>query len=200
MSLALLAAHPAGAIPSAANSRIPSHILLVGRTGALADTAVGAFTVVVHDAANAPVFNSTVEARILNCPGARLSSVAYDPGSSIRCGTHGVQESTDANGEVRMTVVGAGTPGAPAGAGLCVQFYASSVPLGFATLAYLDLDGSGGLGANDVALWLADFGSGEDIGRSDFDGDSHLSVADLSVWLAVWGEAGSFESPASYCP
>src|SRR5262245_61617162 len=124
-ALALLA-RDASAVPSASTSHIPSHILLVGRSGALGDTAVGAFTVVVHDVANVPVPGSTVEVRILNCPGARLSSIAYDPGSSIRCGTHGVQEVTDANGEARITVVGAGTPGAPAGAGPCVQVFASN--------------------------------------------------------------------------
>jgi hypothetical protein len=199
-SLTLLVAGAARAIPSAANSRIPSHILLVGRSGDLADTTAGAFLIVVRDVANVPVFNSTVEVRILNCPGVRLSSQSYVPGGSIRCGTLGALGTTDIHGEARMTLVGGGIPGAPAGAGPCVQVFASNVPLGTATLAYLDMDGSGGLGTNDYSLWLADFGSGEDIGRSDFDGTGTLSASDLSLWLGVWGAGNSAQSAASYCP
>ena len=201
LSFALVVLAPsAHAVPSAANSRIPSHILLVGRQLELADTSSGAFTVTVHDVANVPVANSTVEVRILNCPGARLSTQTYVPGSTIRCGTAGVLGTTDGNGEVRLTVVGGGQAGAPAGAGPCVQIFASGVPLGTATLAYLDMDGSSGVGATDLALWLTDFGSGEDIGRSDYDGDGLLSAGDLSVWLTVWGAGDSDQSAASYCP
>jgi len=199
-ALVLACASSARAVPSAALSHIPSHILLVGRTDALADTAVGAFTVVVHDAANNPVDHSTVEVRILNCPGARLGTQAYVQGATIQCGTHGVLATTDLFGEVRMTLVGAGTTGAPAGAGPCVQVFASGVLLGQASLAYLDMDGTGGVGANDLGLWLADFGSGEDIGRSDYDGNGLLTAGDLSLWLGIWGAGGSFQSAAAYCP
>ena len=54
--------------------------------------------------------------------------------------------------------------------------FASGVLLGTATLAYVDLDGSDGMGGNDISLWLTDFGSGEPIGRSDFDGDMHSAA------------------------
>lgn len=198
--LALTAARPAGAVPSPANSRIPSHVLLVGRSGGLADTSNGAFLVVVHDAANNPVANSTVEFRMLNCPGARVSSESYAPGVSIRCDTYGVLGVTDSHGEVRMVAVGGGTVGAAPSAGPCAQFYASGVPLGMATLAYLDMDGSGGMGAQDIALWIVDFGAGEFIGRSDYDGDGLLTANDLSIWLHLWGAGLSVQSPASYCP
>jgi hypothetical protein len=196
----LLGAGSARAVPSATNSHIPSHILLVGRNAGLADTSSGAFTIEVRDGANNPVANSVVEVRILNCPGARLSSQAYDAGSTIRCGTAGVLHTTNSLGLVRMTLVGAGTAGAPAGAGPCVQIFASGVPLGNATLAYLDMDGSSGLGSQDISLFLTDLFSGEDIGRSDYDGSTTLSANDLSVWLTVWGNSGSAESAASYCP
>jgi hypothetical protein len=199
-SLMALEAGAARAVPSAALSRIPSHILLVGRTLDLADTSSGAFTVAVRDQANVPVANSTVEIRILNCPGARLSTQSYVPGSTIRCGTAGVLGTTDLNGEVRLTVVGGGVAGSPAGAGPCVQVFASNVPLGTATLAYLDMDGSNGVGSTDLGLWLTDFGSGEDIGRSDYDGDGLLTAGDLSLWLTLWGAGGSAQSAAAYCP
>ena len=197
---ALLCAARAHAVPSPANSTVPTHMLLVGRSSDLADTTAGALLVVVRDAANVPVANSTVEVRILNCPGARLSSQSYDPGSTIRCGTYGVLRTTDNHGEARFTLVGGGTPGSPPGGGPCVQVFASGVPLGTATLAYVDLDGAGGTGSNDVSLWLADFALNEPIGRSDFDGDTTLSANDLSLWLGIWGAGGSAQSPTSYCP
>jgi hypothetical protein len=191
----------AHAVPTAANSFVPSHMLLMGRSGDLADTTSGAFTIVVRDAANAPVAGSVVEVRILNCPGVRLSAQTYDAGSSIRCGTAGVLKTTNLFGEVRMTLVGGGIAGGPAGAGACVQVFASGVPIGGASLAYLDLDGSGGMGGHDISLWLADVGSGEDIiGRGDYDGSGTLGANDLSIWLMLWGAGGSAESAAAYCP
>jgi len=196
----VLLASRSHAVPSPARSSIPSHMLLVGRLGDLADTTFGAFTVVVRDLANNPVANSNVEVRILNCPGARLSSESYDPPSTIRCSTAGLMRTTDALGEARFTLVGGGTPGSPPGAGPCVQVFASGVLLGTASLAYVDLDGSGGMGSNDISLWFGDFATGEPIGRSDIDGDGQDDISDLSLWLEIWGAAGSRQSPASYCP
>ena len=197
---AVLLARSAHAVPSPANSHVPSHMLLVGRSGDLADTTAGAFTVEVRDAANSPVRSSQVEVRILNCPGARLGSQSYAPGTTIKCSTVAILGTTDFNGDVRLTLVGGGTPGSPPGTGPCVQVFASGVPLGNATLAYLDLDGTGGMSSNDISLWLGDFALGEPIGRSDYDGDGLVSAADLSIWLGLWGAAGSSESAASYCP
>jgi hypothetical protein len=197
---AIAGPRPALAVPSAANSFVPSHILLVGRSSDLADTSSGAFSIVVRDVANVPMAGSVVEVRILNCPGARLSSTSYDAGSTIRCGTAGVLRTTNLFGEVRMTLVGGGTAGGPAGAGPCVQVFASNVPLGTASLAYLDLDGASGMGTQDLSLWLTDVGSGEDIGRSDYDGSGTLGANDLSLWLTLWGVGGSAQSAAAYCP
>ena len=197
---AFLIAPSAHAVPSLSTSTVPTHMLLVGRSSDLADTTAGAFLVVVHDAANVPVVNSTVEVRILNCPGARLSSQSYALGSTIRCGTAGVLRTTDVHGEARFTLVGGGTPGSPPGAGTCVQVFAGGVFLGTASLAYIDLDGTGGAGSNDISLWLADFALNEPIGRSDYDGDATVSANDLSLWLGIWGAGGSPESATSYCP
>lgn len=197
---ALLFACSAHAVPSPSTSTVPSHMLLVGRSGDLADTTAGAFLVVVHDAANSPVVNSTVEVRLLNCPGARLSGQSYVTGSTIRCSTVSVIQTTDVHGEARFTLVGGGTPGSPPGGGPCAQVFAGGVPLGTATLAYVDLDGSAGLGTNDMSLWFGDFALGEPIGRSDYDGDGLIGAGDLSLWLGIWGAGHSTDSAASYCP
>lgn len=195
-----IGARSAQAIASAANSSIPRHVIMVGRSGAQADTALGAFTVVVRDLANNPIARSVVEFRVLNCEGARLASDALQPGVTTRCATHGVTAVTDMSGAVRMTLVGAGTVGSAPGAGPCAQVFANNVPLGSVSVAWLDLDGSRGLGINDLSLWLTDFGLNEPISRSDFDGDGALTVNDLSFWLEAWWRGRSSESAASYCP
>src|SRR6476661_5360768 len=125
----------ARAVPSAANSSIPSHILMVGRSGALADTGLGAFTVVVRDAANNPVARATVEFRVLNCEGARLAADPLQPGVTARCATHGFTAVTGGNGTVRMCIVGGGTLGSAPGAGPCAQVYAAGVLLGMTSVA-----------------------------------------------------------------
>jgi hypothetical protein len=196
----LAGARPSAAVPSAANSTIPSHVLLVGRVGDLADTTAGAFSVVVRDAANTPVAAKVVELRLINCPGARLSSQSYVAATTIRCDTHGVLQTTSLHGEVRMTAVGAGTPGVASATGPCALVVASNVQLGTVTVAYLDLDGDGGLGAGDLSLWLGDYSSGEPRNRSDYDGDGALSAGDLSVWLGIFAAGHSDESAATYCP
>ena len=195
-----IGAGPARAVPSAANSTIPSHVLMVGRSGALADTGLGAFTVVVRDFSNNPIAGATVEFRVLNCEGARLAADPLQPGVTARCATHGFTAVTGGNGTVRMCVVGGGTVGSPPGAGPCAQVYAAGVLLGMTSVALLDLDGSRGVGINDLSLWLVDFGLNEPISRSDFDGNGSVTINDLSVWLEAWARATSLESASSYCP
>jgi hypothetical protein len=193
-------ARPARAVPSAANSTIPSHVVMVGRLGALADTALGAFTIVVRDLANNPIPGATVEFRVLNCEGARLSSDPLQAGVTARCATHGYTALTDVHGAVRMCLVGGGTVGSPPGTGPCAQVFASGVLLGTVRVAWFDLDGMGGIGINDLSQWLTDFGLNEPISRSDFNGDGGVTISDLVVWLDAWSRGTSAEGATSYCP
>lgn len=199
--LLLLALAPgAGAVPSPLNSTIPSRVLLVGRVGASADTALGAFTVVVRDLNNNPVLNKLVELRLLNCPGARVASDSYQTGVTIACATHGVTTLCNNLGVARFCAVGGGTEGAAPGGGPCAGIYAAGVLLGTVPVAYVDLDGVAGVSIHDLTLWLQDLALNEPIGRSDFDGDGTVGINDLSVWLGFFGEGGSSESAAAYCP
>src|SRR5262245_39668671 len=118
-SLAVANAGRAHAVPSAQNSTIPHHVLMVGRSFGQADTALGAFTVVVRDLANNPLANRTVELRVLNCEGARIATNALQSGIGTVCATHGVTAVTNQQGVVRMAIVGGGTPGAAPGTGAC---------------------------------------------------------------------------------
>jgi hypothetical protein len=196
----LAGAQPARAIPSAANSSIPSHVVMVGRLAALADTGLGSFTIVVRDLANNPIANATVEFRVLNCEGARLSANPLQPGVTARCATHGYTAVSDVHGEVRMCLVGGGTVGSPPGTGPCAQVFAAGVLLGTSSVAFFDLDGAGGVAINDLSQWLTDFGLNEPISRSDFDGSGNVTISDLSVWLDAWSRGTSAEGATSYCP
>jgi hypothetical protein len=190
----------ARAVPSASNSSIPSHVLMVGRLAALADTALGSFSIVVRDLANVPIAGATVEFRVLNCDGARLSANPLQPGVTARCATHGYTAVTNLYGEVRMCLVGGGTVGSPPGAGPCAQVFAGGVLLGTASVGIFDLDGAGGVAINDLAMWLTDFALNEPISRSDFDGSGTVTINDLSVWLEAWARGTSSEGATSYCP
>lgn len=72
--------------------------------------------------------------------------------------------------------------------------------IGAPTVAAYDLDGSHGVGANDLSVWLDDFGSTLDIGRGDYAGSGFIGANDLSMWLSVFGSATSLESCAASCP
>lgn len=195
----LMAQSAAHAVTSPANSTIPSFVLMVGLREGVPDTTVGAFTIVARDLANAPDEDKLIEFRVLNCPAARLATDQLQPGVSTRCATHGVTAVTDVNGMVRFAVVGGSEAAGLHGMGPCAQVYSNGALIGTVRIAYLDLDGAGGLGANDLAIWLSDFGTGEPIGRSDFNGDQALTTDDLSVWLQIWADGHQVESPASYC-
>jgi hypothetical protein len=198
--LALLLPHAARALTSPANSTLPFHVLMVGLREGVPDTTLGAFTIVARDANGTPEPGKTIEFRILNCPAARLATDQAQPGVSTRCATWGVTAVTDLNGIVRFAVVGGSEAQGLHGMGPCAQVYSNGLAIGTVRVAYLDLDGSGGLGANDISVWLADFATGEPIGRSDFNGDTFLTADDLSVWLQIWGDGRQVESPAAYCP
>lgn len=199
-AFALLLPCDAHAVTSPGNSTIPSHVLMVGVREGVPDTTVGAFTIVARDAGGVPEPGKLIEFRILNCPAARLATDQGQPGVSTRCATWGVTAVTDLNGMVRFAVVGGSEAQGLHGMGPCAQVYSNGLPIGTVRVAYLDLDGSGGLGANDVSVWLQDFATGEPIGRSDFNADTLLTADDLSVWLQVWGDGRQVESPAAYCP
>src|SRR2546421_12046343 len=113
--LPLLVNRAAAQLPSPARSSIPTHVLIVGRAEALADTALGAFTVVARDAAGNPLPGRTIEFRMLNCDaqGLRVSASTYQTGVAPACGTHAMTSVTDATGSVRMAVVGGRTTPAP---------------------------------------------------------------------------------------
>jgi hypothetical protein len=198
--LAALSPVPGLAITSPANSTIPHHIVLVAIDQGQPDAAVGEFVIVARDFANVPDEDKLIEVRFQNCSGARVAADQLQASVTSKCATHGITAITGLDGSVHMIAVGGGDPHAPHGAGPCAGIYSDGVLLGLVPVAYLDLDGSEGLGAGDLSVWLSDFVTGEPIGRSDFDGDGSLGALDLSFWLTAWSGGRQTKSGAPYCP
>jgi len=198
LAIAVMTA-PARAIPSAALSTIPRHIVLVAQDAGVPDLATGEFTILVRDAANNPL-NSRIEVRLQNCPGARVAVDQLQPGVTSQCATSGIIVMADQEGTAHLAAVGGGDASAPHGGGPCAGIYADGFLLGFVSVGYMDENGRDGLGAGDLSVWLTDFVTGDPIARSDFDGDGTVGAMDLSVWLAAWSGGRQVHSASAYCP
>src|SRR5436190_8483547 len=191
----------AGGGPAPANSTTPDHIRLVGASSGAPDAVAGQFKVVARNLANNPINGLSVVIDLSNCPDFTFCSDQMDPDALTNCGAKTVRKFTNALGEVTFTLLGGST-----GAGNASSLAHSARIFGNGTLfaepsvSSFDLDGSGGVGAGDLSVWLADFGSGMDWARSDYDGSGTVGAADLSEWLAVFGAGTSTQSCTTSCP
>lgn len=200
LAMMLCAAPALADIWNPANSTIPSHIVIVGWNGVGADDGTGRFEIVVRDLANNTLpgirvfvdFSSTFEVR--------LASNALDAAASTHCAQRMVSKFTDAAGRAQFTIVGAGSNLVAQAGPITARFYADGVLIGSAPCAILDLDGMNGAGANDVSLWLQDYGTLQDPGRGDYDGNGQLGANDLSLWLVAAGSGRSSLSAPAFCP
>jgi len=165
------------------------------------DAVSGQFTVVVRDLANNPINGSPVVIDLSNCTDLAICSDQLDANALVNCAAKTVRKFTNALGSVTFTVIGSST-GAGNAASLSNEgrVFASGRLIGSPSVASFDLDGSGGVGAGDLSVWLSDFGSGQPYERSDFDGSGSIGAADLSEWLAVFGAGGSTQSCGASCP
>lgn len=190
-------------VPSPGNSTIPSFIMLVGQNGAGVADPAGDFTVTVRDIANNPVPGTLVTLDFANAPGLFVCIDPGQPGVSVSCATGHpvVTKVTDAEGKVTMTLIGGSDPLRSAPALQSVAIFDAIQLLGNVRLAALDLDGSGGVGANDLAFWLGDFASSAQPSRADYDGSGVVGANDLSIWLGRFGTGASAAGCAgSRCP
>jgi len=186
--------------PSPANSTVPSCITLVGSSGGVA-AAVGQFTVVVKDLANNPIAGAVVSVDLLSCPDLHFCAEQLDPAAVVDCANKRVNKATDAAGSVTFTLLGGSN-----GAGNAVTLlnggnvYENGTLIGRPTVSTFDLDGQSGVGANDLAAWLTDFGTGNNLGRSDYDCNNCLGANDLSLWLTAFGSGTMTQSYGASCP
>jgi hypothetical protein len=187
---------------SPGNSSVPMHITLVGSHAGMPD-AVGSFTIIVRDFTNNPLNHRAVDVDLSGCTDLVICSDQLDAAATVDCAAKRISKFTDVTGSVSFTVLG-GSNGSNKATTLLggAKIYATGTLLRLPTASALDLDGSNGVGINDLSVWLDDFGApgNPPYGRSDFDGDGRLDINDLSLWLTAFGARGSVEGCAASCP
>jgi len=192
-------------IPVAANCDWPAYIKVVGTASGNPDPG-GTFTITIRDIAPAPIPNCLVQLDFTTCTDMRLCS-----GTGVACGPATVSTLTDVNGVATFTVVGGGInsglglPTVPSITTPCVNIYANGQLIGTAKANVYDQNGAlaGGNGVDilDLSPWLADWGRGVYLCRSDYDQNGVLDILDMSPWLALWGLGRSSGGCATtYCP
>ena len=198
LGLVLLLAAPAS---PGVNSTAPACISLVGSHGTAPAAGAGEFQVVVRDLANNPVPGASVVIDLSNCLDLAICADQLDPGVTVNCLAKTVRKFTDAVGAVHFTILGgsngAGQASTLLGGG---RIFANGTLIQTPTVAAFDLDGLSGVGANDFAAWLTDFGSGNAYGRSDFDCNGGIGANDLALWLTVFGSGTMTASCGTSCP
>src|ERR1051325_4124301 len=174
---------------SPANSTVPDHITLVCSRAGQPDI-VGSFTVMLRDFTNNPMFNRDVDVDLSGCTDLEICSDQLDPAASVDCAAKRIRKFTGATGSVSFTVLGHSNGlGDATTLQNGVKIFGTGVLLRSLTASAFDLDGSNGVGINDLAVWLNDFGTSGNppYGRSDFDGDGKVDVDDLSGWAGGRG-------------
>lgn len=179
--------------PGVGNSLVPACITLVGRSGAGVVDPAGTFVVVVRDLANNPRANALVRLDLNNAPDLHLCTT-QQPGLIVSAvpGAMYIEGRSDAAGVFSTALVG-GSNGAGGASTLFGggRIFIDGTLAGSPTVSTYDLDGSGGVGINDLSVWLSDFGSSTANGRSDYDCNSFNGINDLAIWLAAYGSSQS---------
>ena len=197
-----LAAPPALAgIPTVGNVTAPACISLVGSDDAVPARALGQFTVIIRDLANNPLGGASVVVDCSNCPDIAICADQMDPDAIVNCAAKTVRKFTDALGSVTFTILG-GSNGAGNASTLLNggRIFCNGQLIKTPTICAFDLDGSSGVGANDLSVWLTDFGSGNPYGRCDYDCSGTIGANDLSLWLTAFGSGAMTQSCATRCP
>jgi hypothetical protein len=198
----LIASAAMAGVPSPGNSVTPPCISLVGNLAGVPD-AVGSFTVTVRDLANNPLNGASVVVDLSGCTDLAMCADQLDAGAIVNCAAKTSRKFTNLAGQVSFIVLG-GSNGAGNATTLLAgaKIYANGTLIGSPTANCYDLDGAGGVGINDLSVWLTDFGTfgNPAFGRSDFDCSGGVGINDLSVWLTEFGAGTSAASCAATCP
>ena len=179
---------------------VPTQVRAVGTEGGVPDRGAGQFTITIRDFVNNPTNGASVVLDLSGLADVVLCSDQADPDATMSCTAHAVRKFTNAQGQAVFTLVGSSTGMNDAPGPGSAKIYANGVFVADVAVSTFDLDGTGGVGANDLSIWLADFASGEPHQRSDYDGSGSVGAGDLSEWLGVLGAGTSSSSCASACP
>ena len=186
--------------PSPINGTFPACVRLVGSNGGQASQQFGEFEVVWLDLANNPVPGALLRVDFSAIPELVIAADQFDPDAIVDCAGKSVTKIADANGRAVFCIVGAST-GAGSGVTLLngCKIFADDRLCAFPTANAFDLDGTLGVGAGDLAVFLSDFASGQPYGRSDYDCSGSLGAGDLSIWLIAFASGTQVVSAAA-CP
>jgi hypothetical protein len=181
----------------ATNANRAPRIVMVGSLSGAADAAAGRFMIHIKDLAGNPISGASVVVDLSQCHDLSICTDQLDAGATQACPAKTTRKFADVNGWVSFTVLG-GSNGAGNATTLLNggRIYANGTLYMSPTVAAFDLDGSSGVGANDLSAWLTDFGSGSSFGRSDYDLSPGIGANDLSIWLTEFGAGTS----AASCP
>jgi hypothetical protein len=183
------------------NSTAPSCITLVGSLAGTPAASFGQFTVVVRDLANNPLAGAMVTIDVSGAIDLAICSDQHDPGAIVNCAYGTVSKRTAADGSVSFTMLGHSNGSGNANSLLSAgKIFANGNLIQSPTVSAYDLDGSGGVGANDLSAWLVDFSTGNPYGRSDYDCSGGLGANDQSFWLQAFGSGTMAESCGASCP
>jgi hypothetical protein len=188
----------AGVSPSM--STVPCGITLVGVDSHGTPDPAGQFTITIRDAYGDGLAFADVWLQF-QCPDVSLCSAQKSPGITVVCsgGSQNVYGTTDASGQITMTLIGAARALQPCSAFYCVTICAawgfSRLPIPitdgyihpYVSVSTTDLNGSGNVSAADLSQFLADSFNATYCARSDFDHRiscvASIGPADLSRWL-----------------
>jgi hypothetical protein len=198
---ALAASTVSASLPGGNNDIAPQAISLVGSAAGVPGRDAGSFEVIARDLAGNPIAGSHVVIDLSGCPELRLCADQLDPAVDFDCVNKRVGKFTDSNGRATFVLLGSST-----GAGTAVtrlaggKIYENGMLIRTPTVSAFDLDGASGVGANDMSVFINDFMTGIEWGRSDYDGSGSLGANDLSLWITVFGSGAQAESCTAACP
>jgi len=181
------------------NQRNPSRFILVGTLGTQVDELAGRFQVHVKDLAGNPISGASVVVDLSNASDMRICDV-QEAGATVACTPKTVRKFADINGWASFTIAGGANPNFGPTLLNGARIYANGTLYCSPSAAAYDLDDASGVGANDLSVWLTDFGTGNPIGRSDYDRSIGVGANDLSLWLTEFGAGTSAASCATPCP
>ena len=192
---------PVGAVElPVINGTFPPCVRLVASDGVQGPQHFGGFEVIVQDIALNPWPGAAVRVDFGLVPELRIAGDQNDPEAIVDCAGKSVTKITDMDGRAVFCIIGSNIPGAPAatligGGRIFVNGFVVASP----TANAFDLDGTSGVGAGDMAVFLQDFSTGLPIGRCDFDCSGSIGAGDLSLWLVAFSSGTQVVSAVS-CP
>ncbi len=201
----LLSAAPAVAHaddPGAPNSTYPQHIRLIGHEGGGTPDPRGRFTVTSRDLANNPIADMTVTIDLSGASDLRLCAAPALSGLVVNCPARTVSGVTSTLGEVEFAIFGwAVNNGDGTGSGLgaariraCTQPECMPGTVMFdapISVSAFDQTGGDGVSSMDLSRFLADFGAGGYLARSDHDHSGFVGITDFAVLLQSLGDGRS---------